>query len=341
MMGIHGNDPMAIWAARAQRSLALGSVHARGTPRHIQALEAQRRPTTDLCQSPFERPHATLGRPLRDEGVDRLLREHQAGLLGFCGLRRQFALSFRHHLFVRLLRLQGVQAALLRQQMRLRDGKFLLQGVAGKLNHLHSVEQRPVDQGRVVRRADEEHPREVEGRVEVVVLEGAVLLRIQHLQQGRLRVEHGVLCHLIDLVQQDHGVVGTQRLHRLDDGARHAADVGSPVAPDLGFVLHASQSDPVELPAQGTSDGAPQRGLADAGRPVQTQDRPLHVASQLLHREELQQAPLDLVQALVVLVKQGLGAAQIKAVPRANCPGKRGHGVEVRVSARVLGMVRL
>ena len=50
-------------------------------------------------------------------------------------------------------------------------------------------------------------------------------------------------------------------------------------------------------------DGLGQRGLADARRADEAEDRPLELLHQRLHGEVLEDALLDLLQAVVVLVE--------------------------------------
>ena len=88
---------------------------------------------------------------------------------------------------------------------------------------------------------DEHHLAEVVVDLQIVVVEGVVLFRIQHLQQGAGRVATPVGAHLVDLVEQEEGVGGLGLFHRLDDLAGHRADVGAAVAADLGLVTHAAE----------------------------------------------------------------------------------------------------
>ena len=53
---------------------------------------------------------------------------------------------------------------------------------------------------------DEHHLREVVVEVEVVVVEGVVLLGVEHLEQRRRRIAAEVGRHLVDLVEQEHRV---------------------------------------------------------------------------------------------------------------------------------------
>jgi hypothetical protein len=60
----------------------------------------------------------------------------------------------------------------------------------------------------------------------------------------------------------------------LHDLARHRADIGAPVAADLGFVAHAAERHAHELATRRLGDRLAKRGLADAGGPTRQQDRP-------------------------------------------------------------------
>ncbi len=59
---------------------------------------------------------------------------------------------------------------------------LLVLGIAGDADDLHAVHQRRRNVERV-RRRNEHHVREVVIDLEVMVVEGVVLLRIQHLEQ--------------------------------------------------------------------------------------------------------------------------------------------------------------
>ena len=81
------------------------------------------------------------------------------------------------------------------------------------------------------------------------------------------------------------------------------ADVGAAVAADLGLVAHAAERDADELAAERARDRAAERGLADAGRADEAEDRALHVVLELAHREVLEDALLHLLEAVVILVE--------------------------------------
>ena len=81
------------------------------------------------------------------------------------------------------------------------DRHLLGLGVAVEADDLHPVEERPGDRVDHVGRGDEQHPREVEVDLQVVVPERVVLGRVEHLEERRRRVAPEVRPDLVDLVQ--------------------------------------------------------------------------------------------------------------------------------------------
>ena len=162
-----------------------------------------------------------------------------------------------------------------------------------------------------IRRGDEHHVGEIVVDLEIVIVEGVVLLGIEHLEQSRGRIAAEIGAHLVDLVEQEQRVRGLGLAHRLDDLAGHRADIGAPVAADLGLVAHAAERHAHELAAGRLRDRLAERGLADAGRADQAQDRPGQLVGALLHREILDDALLDLLQAVVIVIENLLGSDEI------------------------------
>ena len=133
------------------------------------------------------------------------------------------------------------------------DGELLLLGVAVEADDLEAVEQRAGDGLGHVGGNDEQHLGQVELDLEVVVTEGVVLGRVEHLEQGRGWVAPVVGPELVDLVEHDHGVHGPGFAQRPGQAARLGAHVGTPVTPDLGLVVHAAERYPHEGAPQGAS----------------------------------------------------------------------------------------
>ena len=74
-----------------------------------------------------------------------------------------------------------------------------------------------------------------------MVLELAVLLRVENLQQRRRRIAAEVLAELVDLIEQEKRVGGASLLQVRDDLARQRADVCPTVTADLGLVADPAQ----------------------------------------------------------------------------------------------------
>ena len=78
---------------------------------------------------------------------------------------------------------------------------------------------------------------------------------------------------------------------------------------DLGLVVDAAQAHAHELAAHGPRDALAQRGLAHAGRADEGQDGAADRVRERAHGEVLEDALLDLLQAVVVLVEDDRGRA--------------------------------
>ena len=177
------------------------------------------------------------------------------------------------------------------------------------------------------------------GTPEVVVAEGVVLLGVEHLEQRRARVAAEVGADLVHLVHHEDRVVGARLVDALDDAAGHRADVGAPVAADLGLVLDPAQGEAHELAAQGAGDGPPEARLAHAGRAHEAEERPLRLLLELAHRQVLDDALLDLLEAVVVLVEDPLRLLEVEVVLGGLAPGQRHHPVEPVAQGRGLRRV--
>ena len=106
---------------------------------------------------------------------------------------------------------------------------------------------------------------------------------------------------------------------------------------DLGLVMHAAERQPHEFAAHGAGDRLAERGLADAGRADETQDRALALGLQLAHREIFEDALLDLGQAVMVLIEDAPRLGNVDAVLRGLRPGKLDQPIEIGADHAVLG----
>jgi hypothetical protein len=92
------------------------------------------------------------------------------------------------------------------------------------------------------------------------------------------------------------------------------------VPADLTLVVHAPERKARVLAPRRPRDALAERGLADARRADEAQDGALPVRVELLDRQELQDALLDGLQTLVILVQHSLRARQVDLLGRARVP---------------------
>ena len=227
-----------------------------------------------------------------------------------------------------LLRLEAVRPELALDQVAFGDLELFFLGVAGQLDHLHAIAQRAGHGVEHVGGGDEQHLRQVEGRAQVIVAESRVLLGVEHLEQRRRRVALDAAAELVDLVEHDQRIARTGLADRLQDVARQRADVGAAMAADLGLVMHAAEADALELEAEGAGNALAERGLADAGRTDETQDRAAALGVELAHREKLEDASLDAVEPVVVGLEHSARVRHVVLLRVELRPGERDHQVE-------------
>ena len=115
---------------------------------------------------------------------------------------------------------QAVLFALFGEKVLLTDRELLLGRVAADVDHLEAIAQRRGELREVVRRRDEEDLGQIERQLEVVIGEGVVLLGVEHLEERRLRVALPAAAELVDLVEDEDGVLHLCLAQRRDDPAR-------------------------------------------------------------------------------------------------------------------------
>jgi hypothetical protein len=129
---------------------------------------------------------------------------------------------------------------LLGHQVPARDLELVLVGITGQFDDLHPVPQCRGNGVEHVGGGNEHHLRKVERDIQVVIPERVVLLRIENLEQGGRGIAPPVVAELVDLVQHEHRIVRSGTADRLDDPARHRADVCAPVTANFGLIAHAA-----------------------------------------------------------------------------------------------------
>jgi hypothetical protein len=202
--------------------------------------------------------------------------------------RRHLALEVSHARFMGVFRAEPMDRVarpadlllthamildLARDQEVRRDLRLLFGRVARQSNHLHPVSQRRGDRVEHVGCRDEENAGEIEGRIQEMIAELVVLLRVQDLEQGRGGISPEIRAELVEFIEHHDGIARPRLLQALDDAARQRSHVGTAMSANLRFVADASERNADELAAHRTSDRAPQRGFAHAGRPRETENR--------------------------------------------------------------------
>ena len=207
---------------------------------------------------------------------------------------------------------------------------FLFKNVAAEVDDLHAVEQGGLYGAESVGSGDEKDVREVVVEVEVVVVEGLVLLGVEYFEQCRGGV--AVVAHAVDfvnLVEDEDGVAEASFLDVLYDAAGHGADVGAAVATDFSFVVEAAECHTDILAVHGGGDAFAQRGLAGARRPYEAEDGALHVAFEVEHGDIFNDAFFDFLQAVMVFVEHFAGMGGVEVVLADFLPGEVEQGFHI------------
>ena len=140
--------------------------------------------------------------------------------------------------------------------------------VSAHLDKLHTVEQGLRDGVEVVCRGNEHDLAEVVVDIEIIVVEGRVLLRIKDLQQcgGWVALEVG--CNLVYLVEDEHRVRAACLPDVLYDTSAHGTDVGAAMTAYLSLVVQSAKRDAHILTVQSLGNGLAERRLAHSRRTV-------------------------------------------------------------------------
>jgi len=101
------------------------------------------------------------------------------------------------------------------------------------------------------------------------------------------------------------------------------------VAANLGLIVHAAEREAHEVAAGRPRDRFAERGLADAGRPDQAQDRAGQLVGALLDREVFDDPLLDLLQTEVIVIEDLLGQLQVLLDLALLVPRDRQQPVEI------------
>ena len=173
---------------------------------------------------------------------------------------------------------------------------------------------------------DEHHVGQVVVEIEVVIVEGVVLLGVEHLEQRRRRDRRG--SRSTSCRSRRAGTPGCCVPAFFSDWMILPGSAPMYVRrwPRISASSRTPPSDRrTNLRPVARAIDLRERRLADAGRPDEAEDRALELLHQRLHREVLEDALLDLLQAVVVLVEDLLGLVDVVACPR-SCRTRAARG---------------
>ena len=229
-----------------------------------------------------------------------------------------------------------------RHKVALGNLYLLLGDVAAHLDDFHTVEQRTRNGSDVVGCCNEEHFRQVVVHIQIIIVERVVLFGVQHLQQRRCRVAvDGVLRHLVNLVQDKHGVRRTRLLNTLDYSSGHGSDIGATVSANLSLIVQAAQRNAHILTLQRLGNALAQTRLAHTRRTIEAEYGRLHVAPKLQNGDIFQYALLHLLHAVVVAVQHLLCPFQVEVVLRELVPRKAHHRLQVVYQHTIVRTLRV
>ena len=248
--------------------------------------------------------------------------------------------------FVQADALVVLQAAALldaRHQMALGYLNLLLGDIAVDFDELHTVEQRTGDRADGVGRSNKHDVRQINIHLEEVVVEGFVLLGVEHFQQGAGGVAVvSILGNLVDLVEHKHGIARISLDEAFDDTAWHRANVGAAVTADLGFVMQAAQRSTHILAVHRIGDTAAERSLAHTRRTVEAEDGGAGcIVTEIAHGNVFQDALLDLLHPVVVLFQNLLSTREVVVAFCALVPRQLHEGLEIGELYLIVGALRV
>ena len=161
-------------------------------------------------------------------------------------------------------------------------------------------------------------------------MKGIVLLGVEYLEECRrgVAVVRGT-AYLVNLIEDEYGVVATGFYYVLEYAAGHCTDVGAAVSAYLGLIVDATKRHTHIFALQRLGNGLAKRGLAYSRRAVEADDGGFQVATHFYHCKMLEDALFYLVEAVVVAVEYLTGVLHIKIVVGAVTPGKCAHYLQV------------
>ena len=151
---------------------------------------------TDRCEFAIQISHPSLFRVVAYQPKNSTIREDN--VLGF----------------------EAVRLPLLVNQISLRNVQLLQFCVSRNSDNFHTVLKGARNPIQHISRSNEHHLGKIIIQVEIMIVEGKVLLRIQHLEKRRGGISPKVRRHFVDLIHQEDRIARAGFLHGLDNFSR-------------------------------------------------------------------------------------------------------------------------
>src|SRR5262245_13904281 len=140
-----------------------------------------------------------------------------------------------------LIGLQTTVITAARHEIIARDLHLFLFRIAGQFENFHAVAQGGWNRIQNVGSRDEEHSREIESHIEVVVTKRHILFGVEYFQQCGCRISAKVSAQLVDLIKHEDRIARSRATNALDDLAGKSADICPAMTANFSLVAHASE----------------------------------------------------------------------------------------------------
>ena len=136
-----------------------------------------------------------------------------------------------------------------------------------------------------------------------MVIEAAVLLRIQNFKQCRGSISLVIAACLVDLVKEHQRIADARLLQGNSDASRHCPYISLTMSTDLSFVTNAAKTDTDIFLVKCLCHRMGNGGLTSSRRSHKTEDRTLAAGSQFTHGKKFHDTLLDFFEAVMSLLQ--------------------------------------
>ena len=130
-----------------------------------------------------------------------------------------------------------------------------------------------------------------------------ILFPVQHFQQRRAGVTPIVAAHFIHLIQKQDGIAAAGLGQSRHNPARHSADIGLPMTPDIRLIPDTAQRNSGHFPVQTSRNRISNGCFTYTGRANQAKNLWRHFRRHLTNCDGLQNPLLHLLKAIVIPIQ--------------------------------------